>query len=257
MNNVKKLYKLQRKQLKKQYNEEVFKLKQEYKTQKNVYFSTDEYKQKMVKINGPKRSLLEEIGNAVTHGIGAGFAVIACFLMLIKCDVFIEYFSAILYSAGLFLTFTASCLYHSFKFGTSAKRLFRRFDYLCIYILIGATFTPILLCFLGGDFGTVFFAVQWIIILAGVSLIAIFGPSKLKNLHFVLYIALGWSALIFIPQMLKNNLALFTWILGGGVLYTIGAIPFKVDKKVMHFIWHFFVLFGAIVQWIGIYLYIF
>ena len=257
MTDIKNAYKSQRKQLKKQYRKDVLKLKREYEAQKNVYFSTDEYKQKIAKTNGPKRSLLEEIGNAVTHGIGAGFAVLACVLMLLKCESFSEYFSAVLYTLGLFLTFTASCLYHSFKFGTRVKRLFRKFDYLCIYILIGATFTPILLCFLGGDFGTAFFVVQWVIIFAGVSLIAIFGPSKLKNLHFALYLALGWSALIFIPQMLKTNLPLFAWILGGGVLYTIGAIPFKVDKKVMHFIWHFFVLFGAIVQWVGIYLYIF
>ena len=50
---------------------------------------------------------------------------------------------------------------------------------------------------------------------------------------------------------------LTSWILAGGVIYTIGIIPFLLKNKVAHFIWHLFVLGGAVVHWIGIYLYIF
>lgn len=87
-------------------------------------------------------------------------------------------------------------------------------------------------------------------------MISIFGPGKLKWLHFPLYIILGWSGLMFLPYMIKNNVMLFVYILGGGLFYTGGLIPFSIDKKVSHFIWHFFVLIGAIIQWFGIYLYI-
>ena len=47
------------------------------------------------------------------------------------------------------------------------------------------------------------------------------------------------------------------WLLAGGLAYSFGIMPFAIDKKVSHFIWHFFVLIGAIVQWFGIYLYIY
>ena len=50
---------------------------------------------------------------------------------------------------------------------------------------------------------------------------------------------------------------LFGLILGGGVIYSLGVIPFTMKKNVAHFIWHFFVLGGAVVQWIGIYLVIY
>ena len=146
-----------------------------------------------------------------------------------------------------------SCLYHSFKYGSTVKRLFRRFDYSSIYLLIGATFVPILLIFFGGSFGIIFVIIQWIIIITGVAFIGVFGPHKLKALHITLYIVLGWSGLILLPKMLTDNITLFCYILGGGIIYTLGIIPFALKKKVSHFIWHFFVLLGAIVQFIGIF----
>ena len=150
--------------------------------------------------------------------------------------------------------FTMSCLYHSFKYGSAVKRLFRRFDYSSIYLLIGATFVPILLIFIGETFGIVFVIIQWIIIITGITFIGVFGPHKLRVLHITLYIVLGWSGLILLPKMLMENITLFYYILGGGIIYTLGIIPFAIKAKVSHFIWHFFVLFGAIVQFIGIFI---
>lgn len=153
----------------------------------------------------------------------------------------------------MFLTFIMSSLYHSFAYGSTVKRLFRRFDYSSIYLLIGATFVPILLIFVGGTFGTAFFIIQWVIITVGITFVSIFGVNKLKGLHFTLYLLLGWSGLMLLPQMAIENLPLLFYILGGGIIYTLGIIPFALKKGVSHFIWHFFVLLGAIIQWIGIY----
>lgn len=200
----------------------------------------------------PRRGILEEIGNAVTHGIGSIFAIISLILMLLKSDSTIEIISAIIYFIGMFMMFTMSCLYHAFKTDSKVKRLFRRFDYLSIYLLIGATYTPILLCFVKGTLGILTCCVQWVIITFGVTMIGVFGPNKNKWIHFTLYIVLGWSGIIIFPAMIKDLLFFFL-ILGGGVIYTSGIIPFRMNKKVSHFIWHFFVLFGAVVQWIGIF----
>lgn len=203
----------------------------------------------------PRRSLLEEIGNAVSHGIGSVFAVCAFVLMMLSANNTRQVIAACVYGAGMFIMFTMSCLYHSFKFGSKAKRVFRRFDYLSIYLLIGASFAPLLLCYIDNDFGLVFFIVQWAIIAAGITLVAVFGPARLRFIHIPLYFILGWSALVLIPNMIiAKDFDLLFWILGGGILYTVGIIPFAVDRKVAHFIWHIFVLFGAVVQWLGIYL---
>lgn len=205
----------------------------------------------------PKRSILEEVGNSVTHGVGAIFSVVAFTLMMLKADNSQKTLSAIMYFLGLAVLFSASCLYHAFRHGSAVKRLFRRFDYSSIYLLIGATFAPILLCYVGGIYGTVFFIAQWSVIALGITLIAVFGPSRLRKIHIPLYLALGWSGLAFVPQMLSNNVGLFVFIILGGIIYSLGVIPFAIKKKCSHFIWHFFVLAGAVVQWVGIYQFIF
>lgn len=238
----KNIYKLNKQKIKKQYIDEL------------TDYVNNHPKQV---VNPPYRHVLEEIGNSITHGLGSLFAVLAFILMLLTSDSFADTFSAYVYAAGIFILFTMSCLYHAFPFGSTVKRIFRRFDYSSIYLLIGATYTPILLSYLGGVKGIVFCSLQWLIICTGITFIGVFGPTRLKWLHMPLYLILGWCGIIFLPQMLKEDLPLFLYILGGGLIYCLGIIPFKMDKKVSHFIWHFFVLAGAVVQWLGIFFHIY
>ncbi len=241
-------FKKEKRELRKVYKENIFKLKENYN-------SLDKIDEKA--INVPHRSVLEEIGNAVTHGVGSLFSIFALIMMLIKQDSSIKLVSAFVYFFGMFFMFTMSCLYHSFKYGSKVKTLFRRFDYTSIYLLIGSTFAPILLVYIGGTYGIVFFIIQWIIIITGIVLVCVFGPHRLRFIHMPLYLLLGWSGLMFLPRMIQDDWQLFLFILGGGIVYTLGVIPFAIKKKVAHFIWHFFVLIGAIIHWIGIFLYIF
>lgn len=206
----------------------------------------------------PHLKTLEEIGNAITHGIGALIAIISIFFMLKNSSTLLEKVASLVYGVSLFLMMLMSCLYHSFKWGTRVKRLWRRFDYSSIYLLIGGTFSPLLLIELGGIFGLVWFIIMWLAIITGVTMVAIFGPGRLKWLHFPLYFVLGWSGLMMVPSMIDNNVNLLWWILIGGIIYTFGMIPFvKRNVKGSHFIWHFFVLAGAICHLVGIYLTVF
>ncbi len=204
------------------------------------------------KIDPPKRSTLEEIGNSVTHGIGTLLAIATLIITMIYSSTPLEYAGALIYSLGLLIMFTSSCLYHAFPHGSTVKRLFRRFDYLSIYILIAATFAPVLLAVYGNTFGFVFFAIQWAVVITGIVLVAVFGPTRLRFVHIPLYVVLGWSALMLLPGMLIYDPMLCCHILAGGIVYSLGIIPFAVKKRAAHFIWHFFVLAGALVQWFGI-----
>lgn len=205
----------------------------------------------------PRRPLLEEIGNSITHGVGSIFSILALILMLLNSQTKSEIISSIIYFLGMFILFTMSCLYHAFRYGSTVKKIFRRFDYSSIYLLIGATYTPILLCYFGGIFGTVFCIIQWIIIVTGITFVGVFGAGRLRWLHITLYFVLGWCGVIFLPKMFTEDIMFLVYILGGGIVYTLGIIPFAVKKKVSHFIWHFFVLFGSFIQWFGIYMYIY
>lgn len=254
LKDLKKKYKNELKAEKQKYDKIRSDIKAQHKASvESLYASGDIPRPK----DPPKRALLEEIGNAVTHGVGSIFSVFAFILMLLASDTVAEYVGASIYFFGLFVMFTMSCLYHAFSHGSAVKRLFRRFDYSSIYLLIGATFAPSLLCVVGGTFGIVFFIIQWVVIAAGITLVGVFGPTRLRFVHIPMYVILGWSALMLMPSLIATSFPLAMWILAGGVVYTVGIIPFAIDMKVSHFIWHFFVLAGAVVQWIGIYKYIY
>lgn len=253
---------MDKKKLKKDYKKKKKRLASEYRSNKKtikesyindiskLYVSTDKTPPK----DPPKRSLLEEIGNATTHGIGALFSIVALVLMCIASDRPVEYVGAALYSFGQLMMFAMSCLYHSFRHGSRVKRLFRRFDYSGIYLLIGATFAPILLCYSESRFSLLFLIVQWAIIAFGITFIGVFGPEKFKFIHIPLYVILGWCGVLFIPEMIsRGDFSLLGFILGGGILYSLGIIPFALKKRAAHFIWHFFVMAGAVVQWVGVY----
>ena len=165
--------------------------------------------------------------------------------------------ASLVYGISLFFLMLMSCLYHAFRSGSVVKRLWRRFDYSSIYLLIGGTFAPLYLVYWGNTLGIVLFCVQWGLILLGITTICIFGPGRFRWLHFTLYFVIGWSGLMFFPDWWNHNRPLMAMILLGGVIYTVGMVPFVKDKKYNHFIWHFFVLAGAILHWLGIYMYIY
>ena len=205
----------------------------------------------------PRRSVLEEVGNAVTHGVGALSGIAGAVLLIIRSRTPVQLTAALVYGFCLIMMFLMSCLYHSFRWGSTVKRVWRRFDYISIYLLIGGTFTPLWLLYWSGTWGTVLCIAEWAVIITGITLISVFGPEKARAVHMTLYVALGWCGLVFLPRMVKNDLPLFMFILGGGLLYTLGIIPFALKKKGAHFIWHFFVLFGALAHWFGIFLYLY
>ena len=218
----------------------------------------EERKQELQKLNEPPvLTILEEVGNAITHGVGAVLALVGFILLLLKSDTGMKVMASCFYGISLFILMLMSCLYHSFKSGSKVKRVWRRFDYSSIYLLIGGTFAPLYLVYWGNTLGIVLFCIQWSLIVLGIIMLAIFGPGKWKWIHFTLYFTIGWSGLIMLPDFFRNNIPLLFMILIGGIVYTVGMVPFARDKKYDHFIWHFFVLIGALLHWFGIYLFVY
>ena len=201
----------------------------------------------------PRLTLGEEVFNAVSHGLGELMAVAGLVLLLLRSKEPLEIMSTCFYGISMVVMMLMSSVYHAMKTGSTAKRVCRRFDYTSIYLLIGGTFAPVLLLYVGGRLGIALFCIQWAVILTGVVLIAIFGPGRWRALHFTLYFLIGWSGLLFLPSLYLHAKTLLWFILAGGVVYTLGMIPFARSKKYDHCIWHVFVLLAAALHWIGIY----
>ena len=212
----------------------------------------------------PVRSTLEEIGNSITHGLGALFAIFALIILSIKSTSTLMLTASLVYGFSMFIMMLMSCLYHAWKTGSKVKRLWRRFDYSSIYLLIGGTFAPLQLIELGQNqnhpvLALIWFGIMWIGIIVGITMTCIFGPGRIKWLNYPMYFVLGWSGVMFIPGWIQfERWNLIWWILGGGIAYTLGMIPFAFKKiHSTHFIWHIFVLIGVVTHFVGIYLTLF
>ena len=213
-----------------------------------------------------KQTLGEEIANAISHGLMAIFGIVALILLLVKSDTTIEVTSAIIFGFGMINLYTMSTIYHAL-FHPTAKSVFQRFDHISIYILIGGTFAPALLLLpelqeplfgiSGLGLGPVLFIIQCILILIGVIFKSIW-IKKFAKLHVFIYLAIGWSALIFAQQLLAYQAAAFWLVFAGGVAYSIGVIFYAFPKiKYFHFVWHIFTSIGTVLQFIAIYGYLY
>ncbi|MGI6714283.1 MAG: PAQR family membrane homeostasis protein TrhA [Bacilli bacterium] len=202
------------------------------------------------------QSLGEEIANAITHGIGALFGVVALILMLIKAQDTVAKVTVTVFGLGIILLYSMSCLYHSFKKDTRVKRVFKRFDHLSIYILIGATYTPIYLIAVDQPLGYILTAVIWAIIILGVVFKAIW-IKKFAMVHLILYLILGWNGVFIFRGVYQIAPAALWLILTGGVIYSLGVLFYSLRPfKYAHFIWHIFCIAGTFTHFLAIYLYI-
>mgnify|MGYP001116267855 FL=1 len=87
----------------------------------------EERKQELQKLNEPPvLTILEEVGNAITHGVGAVLALVGFILLLLKSDTGMKVMASCFYGISLFILMLMSCLYHSFKSGSKVKRIWRR-----------------------------------------------------------------------------------------------------------------------------------
>lgn len=204
-----------------------------------------------------KQTLGEEIANSISHGVGALFGIIALVLLLVKSDEPAKVWAAILFGLGMIVLYTMSTLYHAFKKDTTVKRVFKRFDHIGIYFLIGGTFAPVFIIVIDKPLGWILLAAQWAIIITGTVLKAVI-IHRFAIVHLFLYLLLGWSGTALVGPLFSYSSQAFYFILAGGVSYTVGVF-FYVKKwfKFSHFIWHLFVFIGTFLHFLAVYLYIY
>lgn len=202
------------------------------------------------------QSLGEEIANSVSHGVAALLGISGLVLLLIKSNNASEYVGSAIFGASMIILYTMSCLYHAFLNGSTVKAVFKRFDHVSIYLLIGGTFAPIFLIVLPSPLKWIMLAAQWIVIIVGIVLKSV-RVHKFQKLHLAMFLALGWSGLFFMVDLYVFAPQSFWLILGGGISYTIGVIFYALRPfKYSHFIWHLFVMGGTVLQFFAVYSYL-
>jgi hemolysin III len=130
------------------------------------------------------------------------------------------------YALSLSAMFGASALYHRINWRPSVGVWLRRLDHSMIYVLVAGTYTPFALLVLEPALGWAILGVVWGGALAGVvlSLVWINAPRWLSA---VLYVVLGWVAIVVLPELWDRAGVLAVALLAtGGVLYTLGAVVY-------------------------------
>lgn len=196
-----------------------------------------------------RQTVREEVANSISHGVAAGLSIAALSVLValasVKGDPWrIVAFS--IYGASLVLLYTASTLYHSIPW-PSVKRHLRRLDHASIYLLIAGTYTPFTLVCMRNRWGWTMFGVVWGIAAFGV-VFKTFFTGRFDVLSTLLYLAMGWIALIAVKPILESvpSGAIF-WMALGGLSYTLGVVFYAWQRiPYHHTIWHGFVIGGSL-----------
>ena len=208
---------------------------------------------------GREYSVGEEIGNSITHGVGAALAVAAIPISIVRAvgdGAGVLLAAALIYSISMLMEYLASTLYHALAVD-GAKRVFKVIDHAAIYLFIAGSYTPYCLVTLSESGGVYLCAFVWALAIIGMAAEA-FWTFRPRWVSVVIYLIMGWCVVGFLPALVENLAPTGLWLLvAGGICYSIGCV-FYVLKKIpfMHMVFHLWVLAGSVLQFFSILLFV-
>ncbi len=212
-----------------------------------------------------KKQFIKDPGSAITHFIGMLMAIFAAIPLLIKAahePSKLYVISLAIYAVSLILLYAASTTYHTFNLSEKKNTILKKIDHMMIFILIAGSYTPICLLVLQGRTGKILLGIVWFIAILGI-LIKAFWVFCPKWVSSILYIGMGWACVLAFTQILNDmSSAAFSWLLAGGIIYTIGGIIYALKVPIFndkhknfgsHEIFHLFVMGGSICHFVLMY----
>jgi len=203
----------------------------------------------------PNKCILRDPFSGISHLVGAFLSVGALGVLTAFAAVFGDAWHIVSFSIfgfTMFLMYTSSSLYHLLPLREDALRLFRKIDHIMIFLFIAGTYTPICLVGLRGPWGWTLFGIVWGLALVGIFL-KVFWLHAPRFLSTAIYVLLGWMAMIaFYPLTQVLSGSAMSWLLAGGISYSVGAVIYAVKKPDpfpglfgFHEIWHLCVMGGS------------
>ncbi len=200
---------------------------------------------------------MREPVNVITHFTGAILSLVGVVWLASLSHRQLGMLVAILiYGGAMFLTYLASTAMH-FHHGRW-HRLLQRFDHAAIYLMIAGTYTPIGYHLLEGKMRWILLGSVWAVALAG-AFTKVFFFWK-GNLSTLMYVLLGGLPTPLMWPVLQTGFLLL--LLGGGVIYVVGAVIYALEKPNFHRhfghheLWHVFVMAGSAFHFFAVFLYV-
>ena len=139
-------------------------------------------------------------------------------------------FTIAIFTLSAVALFSVSATYHTIDWTPNVKRVLRRLDHANIFLIIAGTYTPLTVLWLDESTATILLSLVWGGSVIGL-LFRIFWLTAPRWLYVPIYIALGWAALLYLPDFYQTAGGLIVGlILAGGVLYSVGAIIYATKR---------------------------
>ncbi len=205
----------------------------------------------------------EEVFNMVSHIIGGAFGVVYLVLCVIFAAVHGNPWGVVgsaIYGTSVTALFTMSSIYHGLR-PEKAKKVLQVIDHCTIYFMIAGTYTPFTLCTIreiDPVIGWGVFGVIWGMAALAVTLTAI-DLKKYSIFSMICYLGMGWCVVFTAVPLFR---ALGFWgsflLLGGGIMYTVGAVLYGLGKKkrYVHSLFHMFVVLASLMHFFCIFFYV-
>lgn len=176
----------------------------------------------LVELVKPKlRGVLHEIAFAVSLVTGT---VLVCLAPTGQART-----AAAVYAVSVAALFGTSAALHRGTWSPRAERVMAGLDHSMIFLLIAGTYTPFAVLLLEGGSRTLALSLVWSGALAGITLRLVLGARRW--LFTVLYLALGWVALAFLPQLARaGGAGVIALVLLGGLFYSAGAVVYATRR---------------------------
>ena len=198
---------------------------------------------------------MREPVNGLTHAAGGLLAAVGLSVLLAtaaskgRLDQLVAFG---VFGLSLVALYAASALYHLLPLSPSGVARLRRLDHMTIFVLIAGTYTPFCLLALDGGWRWGLLGLIWSLALCGVLLKALWMDAP-RWLSVVLYLGMGWIAVIATPALLRAvPPGGIIWVLAGGLVYSAGALVYGLKRPNLvpgvfgfHEVWHLFVLAGS------------
>jgi hemolysin III len=196
----------------------------------------------------------EVIADGIIHAIGIALGIAGAAVLLMTASRAAngaEIAPATIYLVGLLSMLGLSAAYNLWPI-SPRKWLLRRFDHSSIYLLIAATYTP-LIWHTKEFFAAAILIVVWLIAAVGIAL-KLGWPGRFDRLSIVLYLVLGWSGVLVYRPITATLDSLTSWLIViGGAFYSIGVAFHLWERLRFHTaIWHGFVLIAALFHYTAV-----
>lgn len=157
------------------------------------------------------------------------------------------------------LLFGTSALYHRGNWSPRVAILLKRFDHSNIFLIIAGSYTPLTMLLLPEGKARTLLLLVWGGAIGGI-LFRVFWVGAPRWLYTPIYIALGWAAVFYLPDFLRNGGgAVLALVILGGLLYTAGGVIYALKRPNpsprwfgFHEIFHAFTVAAFAAHYVGI-----